>query len=412
MRAGPAPRAILLLCAYGAFLDGYDIQALGLAIAGLAQHLAVEPVAFAPALSGSLAGMAAGALLLAPLADRFGRRPIMVLALLLIGLTTAGLTTSSSPDQLALWRVATGLGMGALLPLAVTMASEAAGAARRTFVVTLIASCSAVGSFAAGILAPVLDRLWGWQGIFAVGAAMPLLAALIFAAMPNTPEAAREEPVRTGLAVALGGLLSAPYRLRTMLLWIIFFISLFATYSLISWLPTLLTTAGWARADAQHAAGFLALGSIVGGLVLARVADRGRAVPALACAYLLAAAAFAGIALTPASRGAWIALIVAVGAGSIGSQLALGSLASSFYPATFRATGVGWSSGMGRVGAIFGPLVLATMMTSHIAPAHIIGSLAVPMALCGLLVLLLPRALEDTRSPEEACSPEDRGAES
>ena len=174
----------------------------------------------------------------------------------------------------------------------------------------------------------------------------------------------------------------------------------------------MLTTAGWARADAQHAAGFLALGSIVGGLVLARVADRGRAVPALACAYLLAAAAFAGIALTPASRGAWIALIVAVGAGSIGSQLALGSLASSFYPATFRATGVGWSSGMGRVGAIFGPLVLATMMTSHIAPAHILGSLAVPMALCGLLVLLLPRALEDTRSPEEACSPEDRGAES
>lgn len=390
------PRQILLLCAFGAFLDGYDIQALGLAIPGLAQQLAVKPTEFAPALSGSLAGMAAGALLLAPYADRFGRRNMMVLALLLIGLTTVGAVAVTTPGQLAMWRTATGLGMGALLPLAVTMSAEAAPAARRIFIVTLIASCSGLGSFAAGLLAPVLDKHWGWQGIFAIGAAMPLAAALAFSIMREaTPAQQRERPVvkPTTLPAAVAGLFSAPYRLRTTLLWSIFFISLFATYSLISWLPTLLTTAGWARPDAMRATGFLALGSIAGGLLLARAADKGHAVPALASAYVLAAIAFASIATAPTSKAAWIAAIIAVGAGSIGSQLALGSLASTFYPATIRATGVGWSSGIGRVGSIFGPLALAGMMSLQFQPAHIIGFLAVPMAICAVLVCLLKRAL-------------------
>lgn len=386
-------RAVLLLCAFGAFLDGYDIQALGLAIPGLAQYLAVAPTAFAPALAASLAGMAAGAMLLAPVADHVGRRQVMVLALVLIGLTTAGLTTVTSPGQLAIWRGISGMGIGALLPLAVTLSSEASGPASRTLIVTLIASCAAVGSFFAGILAPALDRHWGWQGIFAVGAAMPLVAALAFAVMKNGAPPGQANTAPTSFVTALSGLFSAPYRLRTILLWSIFFTSLFATYSLISWLPTLLTTAGWARGDAQRAAGFLALGSIAGGVLLAALADRGKSVPALACAYLVAALAFAGIAMAPTSRGTWIALIMAVGAGSIGSQLALGSLAASFYPAAFRATGVGWSSGIGRVGSIFGPLALAAMMASRIPPAHIIGSLAVPMAVCALLVLLLPKAM-------------------
>lgn len=391
-----SPRQVLLLCAFGAFLDGYDIQALGLAIPGLAQHMAVQPTEFAPALSGSLAGMAAGAMLLAPYADRFGRRNMMVLALLLIGLTTMGGIIAATPGQLALWRTATGLGMGALLPLAVTMSAEAAPAARRVFIVTLIASCSGLGSFAAGLLAPALDKQWGWQGIFAVGAAMPLAAALAFGAMRDAVPASQSErsAIRpTSLPAAVAGLFSAPYRWRTILLWSIFFISLFATYSLISWLPTLLTTAGWARPDAMRATGFLALGSIAGGLLLARAADKGHAVPALACAYVLAATAFACIATAPSSKAAWIALIVAVGAGSIGSQLALGSLASTFYPAAIRATGVGWSSGIGRFGSIFGPLALAGLMSLHIPPAHIIGFLAVPMAICALLVCLLKRAL-------------------
>jgi len=393
-------RATLALCAFAMFLDGYDIQALGLAIPGLAKHWGVVPTSFAPAMSGSLVGMAAGAMLLAPMGDRFGRHKMMVLILFLIGLTTAGLLTATTPTQLAVWRTLSGLGMGALVPVAITIASECAAEGRRTLVVTLIVSCMALGSFAAGILAPILDFNYGWQGIFGVGAAMPLAAGTVFLAISYSQRGGIRDvkSANTGFFAALVCLLRSPLQMRTLLLWVIFFISLFATYSLISWLPSLLTSAGWERAAAQRAAGFMALGSVLGGLALAWAADRGRAVPALFTAYTIAALSFAIIALEPSSKPVWIALLMIVGAGSIGSQLALGSLASSFYPESVRATGVGWSSGMGRVGSIFGPIVLAALVSAQMGPAMIIGSLAVPMAICALCVLLLPRALRDENS--------------
>lgn len=392
-------RTTLSLCAYSAFLDGYDIQALGLAIPGMAAHLNVPPTAFASALSLSLAGMAAGAMLLAPWADRFGRQRMMIFALVLIALTTLAATTSATTGQLAFWRILTGLGMGALLPLAITLAAEAAPTKNRTLAITIVTSCAAVGSFAAALAAPRLENAFNWHGIFYAGAAMPLIAAFLFSIFGGASRSADQadkgpDGARPGAGSVLT-LFNADYRFRTALLWLIFFISLLATYSLISWLPTLLTQAGWARPEAQRATGILALGSILGGLGLAWAADRGQAVPALAIAYLLAAAAFVGIGAAPESRLIWALLIFSIGAGSIGSQLALGSLAASFYAGNVRATGVGWSSGIGRAGSIFGPIALAAMMTSGVASSAIIASLAAPMVICAACVLMLSKALKN-----------------
>jgi len=390
-------RVTLALCAFAAFLDGYDIQALGLAIPGLASHLQVAPTAFAVALSLSLAGMAAGAMLLAPWADRFGRQKMMIFALILIGVTMLAAVTSQSPAQLAFWRTLTGLGMGALLPLAITVAAESAPPRNRTLTITLVVSCTAVGSFAAALAAPGLEGAFGWPGIFYVGAGMPMAAAALFFFLgaAKSPVAAGNNVSSNDRGGTFAALFNDDFRLRTTLLWVIFFISLLATYSLISWLPTLLTDAGWTRGEAQRATGFLALGSVVGGLLLAWAADRGRAVPALAAAYILAAIAFAGVGMAPGSKAVWSLLIFLIGAGSIGSQLALGSLAASFYPAAIRATGVGWSSGIGRAGSIFGPLALAAMMTAGLAASAIIASLAAPMILCMICVLMLPKALKN-----------------
>lgn len=386
--------SVLVLCGFATLLDGYDIQALGLAVPALAAEFKTEPTAFAAALSGSLAGMAMGALGLAPLGDRLGRKATMIAALLIVGLMTAGATTSATAFQLAAWRTATGLGMGALIPLAVTIAAESAPLARRTTIVTLIASCAGVGSFLAGFLAPVIENNLGWRGIFVLGAALPIATAVLFAFWH--PEGADQETAtlethRPPKGVA--GLLSPAYRYRTALLWVIFATSLLATYSLISWLPTLLGNAGWDRGDAQRAAGFLALGSICGGLALAWATDRGSAIPSLVIGFIIAAAAIVGIGFQPTGKPMWIILLLAAGAGAIGSQLALGSLAASFYPAHLRATGLGWASGVGRVGSIFGPLLLALLIGRQIPPAAIIGSLALPLGFCGLCIAALPGAV-------------------
>lgn len=386
-------RSVLTLCGFATLLDGYDIQALGLAVPALAAEFKTEPTAFASALSGSLAGMAVGALALAPLGDRIGRKATMIVALLIVGVMTAGATTSTTVFELAAWRIATGLGMGALIPLAVTISAENAPSASRATIVTLVASCAGVGSFLGGFLAPVMEHGFGWRGIFGLGSALPIATGIAFLFWHPERVAGHNTKSKPNTSVSgVSGLLSPAYRFRTALLWVIFSTSLLATYSLISWLPTLLGSAGWSRSDAQRAAGVLALGSILGGLALAWITDRGAPVKGLTIGFAVAAVALAGIGFQPTSYAVWGVLLLAVGAGAIGSQLALGSLAASFYPANLRATGMGWSSGLGRIGSIFGPLLLALLIGLHIPSTAIIASLAFPLALCALCVAALPRA--------------------
>jgi AAHS family 4-hydroxybenzoate transporter-like MFS transporter len=190
------------------------------------------------------------------------------------------------------------------------------------------------------------------------------------------------------------------YRMRTVLVWVIFWFNLFVIYSLISWVPTLLHSAGWAHDTAQRASGLVALGGIVGGLFVAWIADRGYAIPALFAAYMGTAVLLVLFIVGPASVAAWIVLLLLVGAGAVGGQMAAGSIAAAYYyPPELRSTAVGWFNGIGRIGAIVGPLVLAGLMQAGWASSHILGFLALPMLICAGGVLFLPRALRAPNAP-------------
>jgi AAHS family 4-hydroxybenzoate transporter-like MFS transporter len=294
-----------------------------------------------------------------------------------------------------LWRIATGLGIGGSVPVAIAMTSEFAPARLRTALVTAMVVCTALGSFAAGIIAPSLEAKFGWHGIFAAGGIFPLAAALLF--WIGLPESFRARDVSTENvpSATVTTLLRPPLRHRTVLLWIVFWSNLFVNYSLISWLPTLLGSAGWEKPAAQRATGLLALGGIVGGLTLARLADKGLAFRSLATTYVLVAIVLCLFVLAPPSASGWLPLIALVGAGAFGAAMALGSYCAGFYPAPIRTTGLGWSGGIGRVGSMIGPLVLAGLMSAHIASPAILGLLMIPMVICAICVLLLPGALKD-----------------
>jgi AAHS family 4-hydroxybenzoate transporter-like MFS transporter len=412
---------IVALCALASFLDGYDVQALGLAVPRMAETFAVAPTAFAPALSGSLVGMAGGAMLLAPLGDKFGRRPMMIALMSLIGLSTLGVMLAHNLVVLTGWRVLTGVAIGAAVPIAVAMTSEYTPVRLRAGLITVVIAAMALGSFAAGIVAPIVDGLWGWRGIFAVGAVLPLvLAAMLWAAFPESlrfliarghkpeevlrqvrriaPGGADIVPVASAPAhvakASLGALFSPLYRFRTTLLWVILWFNLFAAYSLISWLPTLLHSAGWATADAQRATGLVALGGIAGGLCMSWIADRGHAIKTLVGAYMATAFLLGMITTGPGNVAVWTSLLTLVGAGAFGAQMALISIsAAHYYPPELRSTGVGWYSGVGRFGAIVGPLALAELMKAGWASGPILGFLIIPMLVCAGGVLLIPRAM-------------------
>jgi MFS transporter, AAHS family, 4-hydroxybenzoate transporter len=326
----------IALCSLASLLDGYDIQALGLSIPGMAKDFGLAPTALTFAVTASLIGMALGAITLGPLGDRFGRKPMLVMFLLLIGVTTVGAITSEGPMSLAGWRFFSGLGMGAIIPVAIAIVAEAAPAAHRTALVTMMIVCSPIGSVVGGFAAPHIEPDFGWRGIFAFGGLLTMIAGIaIWLALPGAA------PVKVELQPTVSSLLTEKYRMRTTLLWVTFAANLFVSYSLISWLPTVLGAAGWVKAEAQRATGLMALGGVCGGLAMAWAADRGSAIPWLATAYVVSAGLFVMFVIGPGGKGAWLALVALVGAGAIGSQMALGSLAASFYPSEIRATGLG-----------------------------------------------------------------------
>ena len=150
----------IALCALAAFFDGYDAQMLAMAIPLMADAFQVSPPAFAAAASGSLAGMAIGAMLLSPLADRFGRRPMLIISLALLGSATLYAMRAKGPTEIAIWRTVAGIGLGAVVPITIAIVADIAPAARRVTIVTLMASGFMIGAASSGLIAPWLSQRW------------------------------------------------------------------------------------------------------------------------------------------------------------------------------------------------------------------------------------------------------------
>lgn len=385
----------IVLCALAAFFDGYDAQMLAMAIPLMAGDFHVAPTAFAAAASGSLAGMALGAMLLSPLADRFGRRPMLIVSLLLLGLPTLYAIRSGGPTEVAVWRTVAGCGLGAVVPITIAIVADIAPVARRVTLVTIMASGFAIGAASAGQIAPLLSAHWGWKGLFAYGGIMPLLiAVLCYWGIPDSrPTNERAQSVQANALQRVSALFAPQYRYRTIFMWSLTALNLFANYGLFSWLPTLLVQNGWTLSAASRVTSFLAIGGLTGCYFVSTQADRGRTVMALIGVYLTGAVALGLCATNPGSTWMWAVLIILIGFGGIGASLTLAPLASTYYPPELRSTGVGWANGVGRAGSFFGPLALAWLMKQSLSPTLVLGALMVPMALCAVCVTLLPLAL-------------------
>jgi AAHS family 4-hydroxybenzoate transporter-like MFS transporter len=412
---------VIVLCGMVVFLDGYDIQTMSLAVPSLAAQWSLPASSFSFALSAALVGIALGAALVAPLGDRVGRRAIIIGAMVVVGAASVATGLSTSVGAVVLWRLITGVGLGASMPNATALTSEYVPARRRAALVTLMYCNIALGAFTAGFVAPPILEAFGWQGIFFVGGIFPLgLAALLAFTAPESvrflvarkPGDPRIRKILGRLApgVSAGDVYAAAhdrvkrqsvlevlgpaYRSRTLLLWCTFGLNLFVLYLLISWLPTLLRSAGWAPAQALQGSVMIQAGGIIGGLFLSWCVDRGKTVVAMISAYGVTAIALGLFAVLPSSGWSWWLLLLVIGGGTSGGQFALNALAASFYPPVIRATGVGWAQAVGRVGAILSPLIGGWVVQQQFAPIHVLGMLVVPVGVCAASVMLLPKALK------------------
>jgi len=375
-----------LLCAAVLFADGFDVQGITYVAPAISQDWGLARGAFGPTFSAGLLGVLLGAIFIAPLADRIGRRRIMTAACVAFGLCTLATLTAGSLATLLPLRLLTGLGLGAAIPNAIALASEYAPKRWRATTVMFVASGLSVGSVVAGIAASRLIPTVGWPAIFVIGGVLPLLLAAAlgrwlpeslrflaalhereadarrwFAALTGTPVAADARLVaddaEAGKATVVD--LFRERRARsTVLLWIAFFMSLLNVYLTVNWLPTSLNASGFSVSDAALLTSIYHSGGVAGIYALGLLMDRVGARPMLVAAFVLAAAGFYTFATMPhLSRGVMTAVLIATGFGVVGAQGGINTIASMFYPVAMRSTGLGWALGVGRVGSIVGPTI-------------------------------------------------------
>jgi MFS transporter, AAHS family, 4-hydroxybenzoate transporter len=421
---GSLHRSIIVLCGLVVLLDGYDIQTMALAVPSLSAQWGILPSRFGLALSASLIGLMVGAGLLAPLGDKYGRRPLLIGGMALLGVASLGTILSTAPAHLVFWRFLTGLGLGASIPNGTALTSEYMPARRRAALVTLMFCNMAVGAFVAGFTAPAIIETWGWRGIFVVGGILPLAVSLIlyfFAPesvrflLARDPDDSRirrillriapdanamfvRSEIQTAERHSVLALFVREYRLRTLLIWCAFILNLFVLYTLISWIPTLLRSAGWAAANASRGVGIINAGGVVAGLLISAFVDRNRTLPAMLVAYIGVAVSLALFMILP-SGAIWWLLLAVIGGGTSGAQMTLNALAAGIYPPVIRATGVGWATSTGRVGAALAPLVAAAVVGRQVAPLSVLGLLIIPVLACALCVGLLLAAMSAAHRP-------------
>jgi MFS transporter, AAHS family, 4-hydroxybenzoate transporter len=382
---------LLLACATVLLLDGFDTTAIGYVAPVLAKEWNLGRGALGPVFSAGLFGLMIGALLLGPLADRIGRKKIIVLSTLAFGL--GSLTTAFVDDvpTLLAVRFVTGLGLGGAMPNTIALTSEFAPQRRRATMVMVMFVGFSIGAAAGGFFAAALIPQFGWRSVFVAGGVAPLLLAPMlawrlpesvrFLALSGGADARVAEllarvnakaafAASTRFAVGEPALKGMPVRhlftggraFATLLLWVVFFMSLLDLYFLSNWLPTVLNDLGASVAAAAVISAMLQIGGVVGTFVLGSIIDR-FSFRALALVYFIGVFAVGAIGQLGHSATLVAIAIFVAGFCIVGGQIAANALAAGFYPTSVRSTGVGWALGIGRVGSIVGPSVGGVLLS-------------------------------------------------
>lgn len=386
----------LILCALVMFVDGYDLAAMPLAVPHVTKAFNLPPADFGIALSAVLLGLGIGALALAPLGDRFGRRRVIVIGAIVLGATILGAASGRSVVEFALWRLVNGIALGACLPNVTALTAELAPEGKRASTLTLVSLGISMGAIVAGLIVPALVAFAGWQAIFTIpGACTLLLAVALRLWLPADKPIARqstEGKSAGGKSVPLAQLLRPPLLRATAIFALIYGVNAFALYLVTSWLPTLLPKAGFAMDAAARYLSLQQFGGFVIGLLLARLLDRGHAVLALAGTYALIAIAFVLFSFIAPGTVSWGILILIAGGGISGAHLAILAVATGFFPPHLLSTAIGFGVAVARIGAVGGPLLGGAIIGAGMSVPAFFLIAAVPALVCLAMTLLLPLA--------------------
>lgn len=410
-------RMLFALCFMIVLLDGFDTAAIGFIAPSLIKEWGVTRPELGPVLTAALFGLAAGAIISGPLADRLGRKSVLVCSVLVFGIASLAAASSASLDHLTAFRFVTGVGLGAAMPNAVTLTSEFCPERRRAIVTNAMFCGFPLGAALGGFLAAWMIPQFGWRSVLVLGGIAPLvLAAVIAFALPesvrylvvtgksaerirsalrhissavgSTQSFVMTEKSSTAAQSGIGVVLSRSYVIGSVMLWLAYFMGLVIFYALINWMPLLFKEVGLDTQTATLIAALFPLGGC-GAVVLGWLMDRFNGNRMIALGYALTAVSIYAVGLTAASSvGRLMLLVFIAGVLMNAAQVSMPALAAAFYPTRGRATGVAWMLGIGRFGGIAGSFLVAELSRRSLSFGEIFSVVAIPGVVAAIALFI------------------------
>jgi AAHS family 4-hydroxybenzoate transporter-like MFS transporter len=431
---GPLQKRVFTLCALCLIIDGFDVQAMGYVAPAVIADWGIPGPALGRVFAAANFGVLIGSLVFSTLADKIGRRPVLVAATLFFASMTIATAYAQNLDQLFWLRLIAGIGMGCIIPNATALVGEFSPAAKRVTLMMTITVGFTAGAAIGGFVAAWMIPAFGWRSVFLFGGVVPLIIGLTM--IWGLPESLQFLAVRRRrlddlakwlrkLDPALKVDASTEYvsneesrggvpavhlfrdgrSLVTVLLWVINFMNLLNLYSLANWLPTVVTGMGYSTQTAVLVGTILQVGGTIGTFGLAWMIARGGFVPMLIATFAVATVSIALIG-TPGIPLALLFVIVFVaGWCVVGGQPGINAFAATFYPTYLRSTGVGFGLGVGRIGAIVGPLIGAQLMAAQWTPQQLFWAAALPALVSTATFVVLHAATRHQPQQQGATAP-------
>lgn len=406
---------VVLWCLFVVIFDGYDLAINSVALPLLMQEWNMTAVQAGMLASTALAGMMFGAMFFGMLADKIGRKNVILICVTLFSGFTFWGGFASNPTEFGILRFIAGLGIGGVLPNLVALTSEYAPQKLRSTLVTTMFSGYAVGGIMAALLGAWLTPSFGWEVMFYIAGIPLLLLPILWKFLPEsltflvkkqqdekarqiiqkiTPEekvSAQTQLVLNEVQVpdaSIAALFKQNRGMSTLLFWCCFFMCLLMVYALGSWLPKLMMAAGYSLGSSLMFLMSMNIGAVIGTIGGGILADRFHLKPVIIGMFLMGAVALVGLGFNSPQPVIYL-LVALAGASAIGSSILLYSFVAQYYPLAVRSTGIGCASAVGRVGAIVGPIIIGVLLGMELPHKLNFLAVAIPAVIGAIAVALI-----------------------
>lgn len=396
--------------------DGIDVLIVSFSSADIAAEMALSKVQLGYIFSAGLAGMTIGALGIAPMADKIGRRKVFIISLFLITTGMLLVWFCESYSQLLLLRLITGLGIGGILPAMAATASEFSNIKNRDFNVGLVQAGWPVGAIFTGLFCAYTIPEYGWRYAFLFAGIVSffmLIAVVLFmtdsldylvkkqpdgslkkmntllnkmklaplSILPEKPLETTEKPLKS--------LFTKEFKADTFKLWVAVFFGFLTLYTIMSWVPNIAKEAGLPFQMATYVGIALNIGAALGTISLGLVAKK-LGLRKTVFTYMLSAFVimiiYGNVVLSPYLI---FALIFLIGIFVQGGFNGIYPTLARVYPTEIRSTGVGFAVGIGRFGAILGPTLFGLLSDQNLSIGALFTVFSIPLVIMGISVFSL-----------------------